>query len=264
LEFICVFKLSELQRQNLIVKFCLGNPNKTKGRLLSTLNYCLLEYKNPTNYRKIKRLEKSENVEGKTDSCRKCVFSLSKPCAALNKQKTSPSTKSYRKFWPKIQVHHNTVKKYLTKMVVHWCTVHIQMPTSTSKVYSKTPQKGKNRVLAWFGVCTLHKWEVAAFKNLNWLRPIEKKSLNVTQLKPIKNVWASLKRMETLFSFIKKKLFKPFKKCSDLGILYSDNLLLDNFLSYNFTWHKCTFWCPRKTYTITLSIIYKLISKKWS
>jgi hypothetical protein len=33
----------------------------------------------------------------------------------------------------------------------------LKMPTSTSKIYPKTPQKRKNRVLTCFGVGTLRK-----------------------------------------------------------------------------------------------------------
>jgi transposase len=109
--------LSELQRRNLIVKFCLENPNKNKSETVEYFK--LLEFKTPTIYRTIKRFEKQEKVEKKIGSGKKCALSLSKICVALKKQTAGRNAKSYRELRRKIQVHHNTVKKYLTKMGVH-------------------------------------------------------------------------------------------------------------------------------------------------
>jgi DNA-binding transcriptional regulator YhcF (GntR family) len=52
-------------------------------------------------------------------SRKKCALSSSKVRAALKKQTAGRSAKSYRELGWKIQVHHNTVKKYLTKIRVH-------------------------------------------------------------------------------------------------------------------------------------------------
>jgi DeoR/GlpR family transcriptional regulator of sugar metabolism len=99
--------LSELQRRNLIVKFCLENPNKSKS---TVEHFKLLGVKIPTIYRTIKRFEKQEKVERKIGSGKKFALASSKVRAAL-----SPPCELG---W-KIQVHHKTVKKYLTKMAVH-------------------------------------------------------------------------------------------------------------------------------------------------
>jgi DNA-binding CsgD family transcriptional regulator len=51
-----------------------------------------------------------------------CPFIVVRPFqvrAALKKQTAGRSAKSYRELGRKIQVHHNTVKKYLTKIGVH-------------------------------------------------------------------------------------------------------------------------------------------------
>jgi AraC-like DNA-binding protein len=98
-------------------KFCLENPNKSKSETLE--HFKLLVIKIPTIYRTIKRFENQEKVEKKIGSGKKCAFSSSKVRAALKKQTASRSGKSYRELRRKIQVHHNTVKKYLTKMRVH-------------------------------------------------------------------------------------------------------------------------------------------------
>jgi hypothetical protein len=50
---------------------------------------------------------------------KKCALSSSKVRAALKKQTAGRSPKSYRELERKIQVHHNTIKKYLPKMEVH-------------------------------------------------------------------------------------------------------------------------------------------------
>jgi hypothetical protein len=58
-------------------------------------------------------------VARKIGSAKKCAISSSKVRAALNKQTAGRSAKLYRELGLKIKVHHNTVKKYLTKMRVH-------------------------------------------------------------------------------------------------------------------------------------------------
>jgi hypothetical protein len=55
--------LSELQRRNIIVKFCLENPNKSKRETKESTLKKLLEFKIPTIYRTIKRSEKQEKEE---------------------------------------------------------------------------------------------------------------------------------------------------------------------------------------------------------
>jgi hypothetical protein len=70
------------------------------------------------NCRTIKRFEKQENVKKKIDSTLKSAFSSSKTRAALKKQTTGHSAKAHRGLRQKIPVHHNTVKKYLTKIRV--------------------------------------------------------------------------------------------------------------------------------------------------
>jgi hypothetical protein len=52
---------SELQHRNLIVTFCLEDSNDS--RCWTVEYFKLLEYKKPTIYRTIKRLEKQENVD---------------------------------------------------------------------------------------------------------------------------------------------------------------------------------------------------------
>jgi hypothetical protein len=76
--------LSDIQRRNLMVKFCLENPNKRKSETVEY--YKLLEYKKPTSYCTIKRFQKQENVERKVGSGQKCALSLSKARAVLKKQ----------------------------------------------------------------------------------------------------------------------------------------------------------------------------------
>jgi hypothetical protein len=68
-----------------------------------------------TIYRTIKRFEKQENVDGKIHSGQNCVL---RP-KLVEKRTASHSRKWHRKLRQKMQVHHNTVKKYLTKMGVH-------------------------------------------------------------------------------------------------------------------------------------------------
>jgi hypothetical protein len=85
--------LLELQRQNLIVDFCLENPNKSKSKTVKDLK--LLGFKIPTIYRKIKRFEKQEKVKRKIGSGKKCALSSSKVRAALKKQTAGRSAKSY-------------------------------------------------------------------------------------------------------------------------------------------------------------------------
>jgi hypothetical protein len=75
--------LSELQRRNLIVKFGLQNPNKSKSETVE--HFKLLGFKIPTIYRTIKRFEKQEKVERKIGTGKKCALSSSKVRAALKK-----------------------------------------------------------------------------------------------------------------------------------------------------------------------------------
>jgi hypothetical protein len=53
--------LSELQRKNLIVKFYLENPNKSKSEPVK--HFILLGFKIPTIFRTVKRFEKQAKVE---------------------------------------------------------------------------------------------------------------------------------------------------------------------------------------------------------
>jgi Fe2+ or Zn2+ uptake regulation protein len=76
--------LSELQRRNLIVKFSLKNPNKSKRE--TDENFKLLEFKIPTIYRTIKMFEKQKKVDRKIGFEKKCARSSSKVHAALKKQ----------------------------------------------------------------------------------------------------------------------------------------------------------------------------------
>jgi hypothetical protein len=71
-------------------------------------------------------------VERKIGSGKKCVLS---PSAALKKQTTGRTAKSYRELGQKIQVHHNTVKKYLTKIEVH-CKAQESPPKTTTRQQS--------------------------------------------------------------------------------------------------------------------------------
>jgi hypothetical protein len=109
--------MTELRRRNLIVRFCLENSNKSKSETAE--HFKRLRFKIPTIYRTSKRFEKQEKVEKKISSGKKCALSSSKVRAALKKQTAGRSAKSYRELGRKIQVHHNTVKKYLTKMGIH-------------------------------------------------------------------------------------------------------------------------------------------------
>jgi hypothetical protein len=68
-----------------------------------------------TIYRTIKRFEKQENVDGKINSGQNCVL---RP-KLVEKRTATHSGKWHRKLRQKMQVHHNTVQKYLTKMGVH-------------------------------------------------------------------------------------------------------------------------------------------------
>jgi hypothetical protein len=107
--------LSELQRRNFIVKFYLENPNKSKNETVE--HFKLMGLKIPTIYRTIKRFEKQEKLDpGKNVPFHRLN---SKVRAALKKQTAGRSAKSYRELGRKIQVHHNTVKLYMTKMRVH-------------------------------------------------------------------------------------------------------------------------------------------------
>jgi hypothetical protein len=64
--------MSDLQRRNLVVKFCLKNPNKSKSE---TVEQCkLLKYKKPTIYGEIKRFDKQENMKKKLFSAKKRPF----------------------------------------------------------------------------------------------------------------------------------------------------------------------------------------------
>jgi hypothetical protein len=85
-------------------------------RPLSTLNYwdsrCPLFIVQLIGWRSKKKWRK-------ISSGKKCALSSYKVRAALKKQTVGRSAKSYRELGRKIQVHHNTVKKYLTKMGVH-------------------------------------------------------------------------------------------------------------------------------------------------
>jgi hypothetical protein len=68
--------LQELQRRNLVVKFCLENPNKSKSEAVK--HFKLLRFKIPTIYRTIKRFEKQENVDGKLVPGKNVPFHLLK------------------------------------------------------------------------------------------------------------------------------------------------------------------------------------------
>jgi DNA-binding CsgD family transcriptional regulator len=68
---------------------------RKKLRLGFSILNLWLGYKKPTTYRIITRFEEQQNVE---------------------RTKCGRSRKSYRELGRKIQIHHNTVKKYLTKM----------------------------------------------------------------------------------------------------------------------------------------------------
>jgi DNA-binding transcriptional regulator YhcF (GntR family) len=65
---------------------------------------------------------------------KKCALSSSKVHAALKKQTAGRSAKSYRELGRKIQVHHKTVKKYLTKMEVHCKAKNPQHVNNPSKL----------------------------------------------------------------------------------------------------------------------------------
>jgi hypothetical protein len=64
--------LSELQRGNLIVKFCLENLNKSKSETVE--HFKLVEFKIPTICRTNKRFEKQEKVERKICSGKNVPF----------------------------------------------------------------------------------------------------------------------------------------------------------------------------------------------
>jgi hypothetical protein len=100
--------LLELQRRNLIVKFCLETPNKSKSE--TDEHFKLLGFKILLSHNK-KVWEARKFGSGK-----KCTLSSFKVRAALKEQTAGRSAKSYRELGRKIQVHLNTVKKYLTKM----------------------------------------------------------------------------------------------------------------------------------------------------
>jgi hypothetical protein len=85
-----------------------------KSKSETVEHFKLLEFKILIIYRRVKRFEKQEKVKRKIGSEKKCAFSSSKVRAALKKQPGGRSAKSYRELGRKIQVHHNTVKKYLT------------------------------------------------------------------------------------------------------------------------------------------------------
>jgi hypothetical protein len=110
---------SELQRRNLIVKFCLENSNKSKNETVDVEHFKLLGFNIPIIFLTIKRFEKQEKMERNIGSGKKCAFSSSKVHAALKKQTAGCCAKSYRELGRKIKFHHNTVKKYLLKMRVH-------------------------------------------------------------------------------------------------------------------------------------------------
>jgi hypothetical protein len=73
-------ELSELQRRNLILKFCLENPNKSKSETVG--HFKLVGFKIPTINWTIKRFEKQEKVEKKIGSGKKCALSSLKVHAA--------------------------------------------------------------------------------------------------------------------------------------------------------------------------------------
>jgi hypothetical protein len=58
--------VSEFQRRNLIVKFCLENPSKSKSETVE--HFKVLEFKIHTINRTIKRFEKQEKVKRKIGS----------------------------------------------------------------------------------------------------------------------------------------------------------------------------------------------------
>jgi hypothetical protein len=72
--------LSELQRRNFILKFCLQNPNKSKNETVELFK--LLEFKILPIYRTIIRFEKQEKVERKIGSLKKWALSSSEVRAA--------------------------------------------------------------------------------------------------------------------------------------------------------------------------------------
>jgi hypothetical protein len=101
--------------QNVAFKFnCKILPQiKAKVRLLSCSAV------QDSHYLSYKRFEKQEKVETKIGYGKKCALPSSKVRAALKKQTAGRSAKSYHELGWKIQVHHGTVKNYLTKMRVH-------------------------------------------------------------------------------------------------------------------------------------------------
>jgi DNA polymerase III alpha subunit (gram-positive type) len=110
---------------NLIVKFCLEHPNKSKSETLEYFK--LLKFQKLTIYRKIKRFEKQENVEKKISFGQKCAL-----LKIVKKQTADRNVKLYCELMRKIQVDHNTVKKYLAKMEVH-CKAEISSSKTTAR-----------------------------------------------------------------------------------------------------------------------------------
>jgi hypothetical protein len=72
-------------------------------------------------------------VKRKIGSWKKCAFSSSKVRAALKKQTPGCSANSYCESGKKIQVYHNTVKKYLTKVGVHHRKAKKSTPKTTTR-----------------------------------------------------------------------------------------------------------------------------------
>jgi hypothetical protein len=103
---------SILRRRRILVRFefvkmSLSMKTQIIGKRETFEHFKLLRFKIFT----IKRFKKQKKQERKIDSGKKC--------ALLKKQTAGRSAKSYRELGWKIQVHLNTVKKYLTKIGVH-------------------------------------------------------------------------------------------------------------------------------------------------
>jgi hypothetical protein len=108
--------LSELQHRNLLIKCCLEISNKSKSE---TAHLKLLKYKKPTIYRTINAL-RSKKVWRENWFWPKMLPSTkARTSYCFEELNNGSRVTSYRKLRLKIHVCDNTVKKYLTKMVVH-------------------------------------------------------------------------------------------------------------------------------------------------
>jgi DNA-binding transcriptional regulator YhcF (GntR family) len=135
--------------------------------------------------------------------------------AALKNHTTGRSAKSYRELGQKIQVHHNTVKKYLTKMGVHHKTKK-SAPKTTARQQSVIKARLKLLTQNFFSAKSIHKY-VMDEKSYSRLTAMSGNSKVIMSMKITLQKRLSIKAVLPNQSTVNKELY--ISKCLPVYIV---------------------------------------------